>query len=103
MNIPARLIDHAFRLLCVPAIIAAMLAGATAQGISGGPITFIVPFTPGTGPDVMARLVGNELQKRWNQPVIIENKPGASGNIGSHVVARGSRSRCCPPSIWRRR
>src|SRR4051812_14681296 len=47
-----------------------------------------VPFTAGTGPDLLARILGEELRQRWNQPVIVENKPGASGNIGTQAAAR---------------
>ncbi len=64
------------------------LARAQAQGLSDRNIFIIVPFTPGSGPDVLARIVGEELRKRWNQPVIIDNKPGASGNIGAAAAAR---------------
>ena len=61
---------------------------ARAQGLGTNPITIVVPFTPGTGIDVLARIVGEELRQRWNQPVVIENKPGASGNIGTQGAAR---------------
>lgn len=61
-----------------------------AQGLSDRPITFVVPFTPGSGPDVLARLLAEELRKRWNQPVVVENKPGASGNIGTQSAARSA-------------
>jgi tripartite-type tricarboxylate transporter receptor subunit TctC len=47
-----------------------------------------VPFTPGTGPDSLARILGEELRQRWKQPVIVENKAGASGNIGTQAAAR---------------
>jgi tripartite-type tricarboxylate transporter receptor subunit TctC len=47
-----------------------------------------VPYTPGTGPDILARTLGQKLQDRWKQPVVVENKPGASGNIGTQAVAR---------------
>src|SRR4051812_49909402 len=47
-----------------------------------------VPFTAGTGPDLLARILGEELRQRWNQPVIVENKPGASGNIGTQAAAQ---------------
>jgi tripartite-type tricarboxylate transporter receptor subunit TctC len=53
-------------------------------------IHLYVPFTAGTGPDLLARLLGEELRQRWNQPVIVENKPGASGNIGTLAAARAA-------------
>jgi tripartite-type tricarboxylate transporter receptor subunit TctC len=69
-----------------------------AMGLAGGPslaqrlsertIFITVPFTPGTGIDVLARIVGEELRQRWGQAVVIENKPGASGNIGTQAAAR---------------
>ena len=49
-----------------------------------------VPFTAGTGPDLLARILGEELRQRWNQPVIVENKPGASGNIGTQAASRAA-------------
>src|SRR4029079_12317192 len=61
---------------------------ALAQRLSERTITIVVPFTPGTGIDILARLLGAQIQKRWEQTVIIENKPGASGNIGSQQAAR---------------
>jgi tripartite-type tricarboxylate transporter receptor subunit TctC len=70
------------------AALAAMPAGA--QGVSGGTIFIIVPFTPGTGPDALARTFGEELRQRWNQPVVVDNKPGASGNIGTQAAARAA-------------
>jgi tripartite-type tricarboxylate transporter receptor subunit TctC len=58
-----------------------------AEKLSDRPITIVVPFTAGTGIDILARIVGDELQQRWGQAVTIENKPGASGNIGSQYAA----------------
>jgi tripartite-type tricarboxylate transporter receptor subunit TctC len=66
---------------------AATLAPARAQS-PHQPIHLFVPFTAGTGPDLLARILGEELRQRWNQPVIVENKPGASGNIGTQAAAR---------------
>ena len=65
----------------------AIQLGALAQ-TAGRTITIVVPFTPGTGPDILARTIGEEIQRRWNQPVVVDNKPGASGNIGTQLVAR---------------
>lgn len=58
-----------------------------AQPLSDRPITIVVPFTAGTGIDILARIFGDELQQRWGQTVTIENRPGASGNIGSQYAA----------------
>jgi tripartite-type tricarboxylate transporter receptor subunit TctC len=77
--------------LCLSVFVGtAMLVSATAQSLSNRPITIIVPYSPGTGPDVMARIVGEELQKRWNQAVVIDDRPGATGNIGTQMVARAT-------------
>jgi tripartite-type tricarboxylate transporter receptor subunit TctC len=48
----------------------------------------IVPFTPGTGIDILARVFAQKLQERLKTPVVIENRPGASGNIGTEAVAK---------------
>ncbi|TAJ36848.1 MAG: tripartite tricarboxylate transporter substrate binding protein [Reyranella sp.] len=52
------------------------------------PVKIIVPFTPGTGPDIIARFVAERLTAKLGQPVVVENVAGASGNIGSQQVAR---------------
>src|SRR5918998_3239437 len=62
--------------------------GAFAQALSARPINLIVPYTAGSGPDVLARLFAEHLRQRWNQPVVIDNRVGASGNIGTQAVAR---------------
>jgi tripartite-type tricarboxylate transporter receptor subunit TctC len=76
--------------LCVALLIPALLAPAAAQQLSSRTITIVVPFTPATGPDVMARLIGEELKERWKEAVVVENKPGATGNIGAQFVARAA-------------
>ena len=59
-----------------------------AQSQSAAPITLIVPFTPGTGIDLIARQLSARLPAVLGQPVIVDNLAGASGNIGSEKVAR---------------
>ncbi len=54
------------------------------------PITFIVPQPPGGTSDVLARLIGQKLTEAWGQPVVIEHKPGAAGNIGAAFVAKSA-------------
>ncbi len=81
----------AIRPVCLAVLaLAAVILPAEAQPLSSRPITIIVPFTPATGPDVMARLIGEELRARWNEPVVVENKPGATGVIGTQLVARAA-------------
>jgi tripartite-type tricarboxylate transporter receptor subunit TctC len=65
-------------------------APAFAQTYPSKPIRFVVPYTPGTGPDILARILGEAMSKRMGQPIIVENKPGASGNIGTDLVAKAA-------------
>ena len=59
-----------------------------ATGHAQAPIRLVVPFTPGTGIDIIARQVGPPLSERFGRPVVVDNKPGASGNIGTQEVVR---------------
>lgn len=54
------------------------------------PIKFVVPFTPGTGMDRIARRVGEKLYPIFKQPVVVENRPGVAGHLGAELVARSS-------------
>ena len=54
------------------------------------PITFVVPTAPAGSTDIMARLVADPLQRALGQPIVVDNKPGASGNIGTEFVARAA-------------
>jgi tripartite-type tricarboxylate transporter receptor subunit TctC len=63
---------------------------AAAQDWPSKPVKIVVPFGPGSTPDVMARLIADHLQKKLGQPFVIENKPGASGNTGTDVVAKAA-------------
>ena len=82
---------------------AALLAGLTAQptwaqnaqstagtASAGQPLKLIVPFTPGTGIDIIARTLGPKLALSLNRPVVVENRVGASGNIGTEAVVRAA-------------
>ena len=52
------------------------------------PLRMVVPFAPGGGIDILGRTVGQELSQRWKQPVVIDNRPGASGAIGTELAAK---------------
>lgn len=54
------------------------------------PVTLIVSFPPGGSSDFFTRSVANELSKAWGQPVVVENRPGAGGNIGAQLAARAA-------------
>ena len=64
-----------------------LLSRARAADWPAKPVKIVVPFTPGGSTDITARLVGNRLQEVWGQTVVVENKPGAGGNIAADMVA----------------
>ena len=71
------------------ALAGAWCTGAQAEGnYPSKPIHIIVPYPAGGGTDTIARLIGTQLTNRWGQPVIVENKPGASGILGNDLVAK---------------
>ena len=76
------------RLLAAAGAAACLPLGALAQGISGRPVRFLLAQTTATTPDVMARLLAPRFQQRWNQPFIVENRPGAAGAIGMEALAK---------------
>ena len=83
----------ALRTICLGLLALAPLdaaLGQTASGYPNRPITLVVPFSTGTGIDILARTIGPKLSQRWGQPVVVENKPGASGNIGTEFVAKSA-------------
>jgi tripartite-type tricarboxylate transporter receptor subunit TctC len=73
-----------------PASVAAIAPDAAARGYPSHPITLIVTFPPGGGTDLLARRLGAALQHDLGQTVVVENRPGASGNIGAREVAQSA-------------
>ncbi|MBA2964260.1 tripartite tricarboxylate transporter substrate binding protein [Ramlibacter sp. MAH-25] len=78
------------RHLVLGGLAAAAAPWASAQGSSDTPVRLIVPFTPGTGIDLIARQIGPALSDRLKRPFFVENKAGASGNIGTQEVTRAT-------------
>jgi tripartite-type tricarboxylate transporter receptor subunit TctC len=77
---------------CVVTICALLLSplAATAQQWPTAPVRIIVPFAAGATPDIVARLIADDLHDKLQQPFIVENKPGASGDIGTDAVAKAA-------------
>ena len=84
---------HRRHLVLSLAAAAASLAGGRTWAQSawpGRPVRIVVPYTPGTGMDILARTLGPHLGTAWGQAVVVENKPGASGNLGAGSVAKSA-------------
>jgi tripartite-type tricarboxylate transporter receptor subunit TctC len=76
-----------------PFVVAALLSissVATAQQYPGKPIRLIVPYAAGGTSDILARQIGPKLTEAWGQPVVIENRTGANGNVGADFVAKSA-------------
>lgn len=77
----------------IAAVVATALLTATAaqaQSYPSKPIRIIVPYAAGGTSDILARAIGPKLTDAWRQPVIVENRPGANGNVGAEFVARST-------------
>jgi tripartite-type tricarboxylate transporter receptor subunit TctC len=75
--------------LCAIVVVSVGLASG-AQAYPDRPIHIIVPYSPGGGADIIARLIGQRLSANIGQSVVIDNRAGANGNIGSDVVAKSA-------------
>jgi tripartite-type tricarboxylate transporter receptor subunit TctC len=72
------------------ALLAAAVAGAWAQAWPTGPMRIVVPFNAGGSTDIMARTMAQRLNERLRQPVVVDNRPGANGTIGTAFVAKSA-------------
>ena len=81
------------RFTAVGAVFITVLAGALpaqAQQFPNKPIRVVVPYAAGGTSDILARQIGPKLTEAWGQPVIVENRPGANGNVGAEFVAKSA-------------
>ena len=76
--------------LIVSAVLAACVISAVAADFPNKPVRLIVPYPPGGALDIEARMMAGKLRDNWRQPVIIENRPGASGALGVDYVAKSA-------------
>ena len=77
-----------FAVLLLSAVAGGVWSEALAQAYPSKPIKIVVTFPLGGAPDILARLFGAKMQESWGQPVIVDNRPGAGGNIGADYVAK---------------
>lgn len=78
---------RSFAALLFAALVPLTLAPASAQGFPDHPLHLVVPYPPGASTDILGRAVAEKMTQSLGQPVVVENKGGASGNIGSQLVA----------------
>ena len=71
-------------------LLAGAAANAAAQAWPQRPVRIVIPYGPGSSPDVLARIVGERLTQRLGQPVLVENRAGAGGNVGTGYVAKAA-------------
>ena len=71
-------------------ILGASVGGAVAQAFPNKPVRLIVGYAAGSGADIVGRLVADRLAERWGQPVIVEDRPGAAGNVAADLVAKSA-------------
>lgn len=74
--------------LVVIALLVISAASVRAETYPARNIRIVVPYTPGGTSDILARAIGQKLNEAWGQAVIVDNRPGANGNIGANLVAR---------------
>jgi tripartite-type tricarboxylate transporter receptor subunit TctC len=90
MEEPQEGIGMLLRMLLTLALLATAVPATWAQGYPTKPVKVIVTFPPGGTPDIYGRIMSAELQKIWNQSVVLENRTGAGGTIGTDFVAKAA-------------
>ena len=93
--------------VCFAGVLSASVAcSATAQTYPSRPIKIIVGFGPASSADILARMLARQMEQTFNQPVVVENRPGNSSMLAAEAVARASPDgytlfMACPPTISR--
>jgi tripartite-type tricarboxylate transporter receptor subunit TctC len=76
--------------LAAMALLSSAVPACAQKAYPTKPIRFISPFSAGGSTDILARIIGQKLNEAWGQPVVVENRPGAGGNLGAEVVAKAA-------------
>ncbi len=83
-----RLTTHESRLTLFALIALGTISATVAQEFPSRPVRMVIPIGPGSSMDITGRVVAQKMNESWNQPVVVDNRPGAGGNIGADVVAK---------------
>ena len=99
----ARTTVHDPRLTLLALVLLAMTSATPGADFPGKPVRMVIPIGPGSSMDITGRVVAQKMSETWGQPVIVDNRPGAGGNIGADVVAKAQTSGYtvlfCSPSL----
>ncbi len=80
------------KLLCIPSVVLATISGPTfsqdATTYPNKPLRMIVPFAPGGGLDISARLIGHKITEKWGQNVVVDSRPGAATIVGTEIASK---------------
>jgi tripartite-type tricarboxylate transporter receptor subunit TctC len=72
------------------AVLSGLLCASAWAAYPERAVTLVVPFTPGSGSDIIARIIAPKLSERWKQAVVVDNRPGAGGAVGLDLVAKSA-------------
>ena len=78
------------RVAFLAAALCVLCGNAAAQGWPSKPIRYVVPFPPAGATDITARIMADKISGPLGQPVVVENRPGVAGNVGTELVARSA-------------
>jgi len=76
--------------LSLGAMLANGIAPADAETFPNRTVRIVVPYAPGGGVSILAQIIGNKMQEIWKQPIVVDNRPGAGGNLGADLVAKSA-------------
>src|SRR6476661_556297 len=84
----ATILNTKLRLTCAAALLGIATTALAQPTYPNKPIRLVVPFPPGGAVDIMARILSDKMTQRLGQQIVIDNRPGANGNIGMDIVAK---------------